>query len=107
MAQADGGAARALIEMLETGKQRGDLGAAPMRRIADVIRLGRLRQHRCLLRRCGSRKAGRRCAHGECLNQTAAAHAGFALPGLTMLGHVSLSVIINKAVALATKLLAW
>ena len=47
--QANDGAFGAHVDVLETRKQRRDLGAAPARRIAGVVGAGRFRQHGSLL----------------------------------------------------------
>src|SRR6516162_214521 len=79
MAQADDGAFRAHVEMLETGEQRSDLLVPPARRIANIIFARGLRHHCALLRCC--RRGDVYCsrARGQCFNETASAHpfAGF------------------------------
>src|SRR6516164_11820101 len=79
MTQADDGAFRAHVEMLETGEQPSDLLAPPARRIANIIFARGLRHHCALLRCC--RRGDLYCsgARGQCFYETAPAHpfAGF------------------------------
>jgi len=77
--------------MLEAREQGRDFGAAPARRIADIICRGRFGQHRSRLRQ--RRRDDDRCrrACGQGLNHTAAAQAFVDLFGLKLCGHFSLT----------------
>src|SRR6516164_9575151 len=88
MAQADDGAFRAHVEMLETGEQPSDLLAPPARRIPNIIFARGLRHHCALLRCC--RRGDVYCsrARGQCFHETAPAHPSRAsvmvvLPGVS------------------------